>query len=195
MKTEIDDLKNIWNVSKNSIPSDKNPEIILAKAEAGKRQSIMAHATTISILLVTIVAIAFYYLFVMRYNSILSHIGFGLMCLALIIRIIVEMSSVLKAKSIMFTNNAAENIQQTANLIKQRTRIHGSFTTIMVALYVIGFVLIAPEMYRNLPFYIFMGICLFFVIGAVILILVGRKGIHQELNNLKKVTALKEDIE
>ncbi|MDX9854891.1 MAG: hypothetical protein RBS81_14005 [Tenuifilaceae bacterium] len=195
MNTQIDDLKTLWNKAKSEVPSvEIDTKAIVSQANAKRRSSVVAHILNMAILAVTLVVITLYYFFVMRYSFMLSHVGFGIMFVSLALRIVVEVVSMVRARRISITDSALLNTQQTVLFVKQRRRIHGPYTIAIVACYVLGFALMGPEIYHNLPFYIFVGIYLFFVVGAFVLIVTIRRGIRKELNSLQELLNLRNEL-
>lgn len=195
MNMQIDNLKELWNKAKTEGPSaDVDIPAIVSKAKSKRRSSIVAHALNIAILAITLVVITLYYFLVMRYRFLLSHVGFGIMFVSLALRIVLEVISMIRAYSIDITDCALRNTEQTVKFVQQRKQIHGLYTIAVVASYMIGFALMGPEIYNNLPLYLFVGIYLFFVVGAYILIIKIRVGILKEMNDLEDLLALRDEI-
>ncbi|KAB2868635.1 MAG: hypothetical protein F9K37_09860 [Bacteroidales bacterium] len=195
MNMQIDNLKELWNKAKAEVPSaDVDVPAIVSKAKSKRRSSIVAHSLNITILAATLVVITLYYFLVMRYRFLLSHVGFGIMFVSLALRIALEVISMIRAYSIDMTDTALRNTEQAVLFFKQRKRIHGLYTIAIVASYMIGFALMGPEIYNNLPLYLFAGIYLFFVVGAYILIVKIRSGIRKEMNDLEDLLALRDEI-
>ena len=195
MNMQIDNLKELWNKAKTESPSaDVDIPAIVSKAKSKRRSSIVAHALNITILAITLVVITLYYFLVMRYRFLLSHVGFGIMFVSLALRIALEVISMIRAYSIDITDSALRNTVQTVKFVKQRKQIHGLYTIAIVSSYMIGFALMGPEIYNNLPFYLFVGIYLFFVVGAYILIVKIRGGIRKEMNDLQDLLVLRDEI-
>lgn len=192
---QIDNLKEFWNKAKTEVPPvDVDITTIVSKAKAKRRSSIVAHALNIAILAFTLVVITLYFILVMRYHFLLSHVGFGIMFVSLALRIAMEVTSMIKAYSIDITDSALRNTEHAVLFVKQRKRIHGQYTIAIVASYMVGFALMGPEIYNNISFYLFVGIYLFFVIGAFVLMVKIRGGIRKEMNDLKYLLALRDEI-
>lgn len=196
MTDELNNLKDIWQQGKNDptahIPT---PHDIVQKAKTKQRKSRNAHFTTIAILLVTLLAIGYYYLFVMRYQLLVSHIGFGLMGTMLLVRIVLEAYSLKCYAKIDIAHNAKENLEQTIRFVRLRQQIHGTVSITILVAYIIGFVLLGKEMYLTLPSIFFYGFYAMFVVLAIVLTLIIRKGVQKELQHLRQLVTLLEELQ
>lgn len=196
MTDELNNLKNIWQQGKNEpVTQIPAPHGIVQKAKAKQHKSRNAHIITIAVLTVTLLAIGYYYLFVMRYQLLISHIGFALMVTMLLVRIALEAYSLMCYAKIDISHNAKGNTEQTIRFVRLRKQIHGNVSITILVSYMIGFILLGKEMYLTLPCLFFYGFYAMFAVLAVVLIVTIRKRVQKEMQHLNQLVALLDELQ
>lgn len=180
---KFEELQSIWNQQSDSVPKLNSNEII---AEANQNiKSIRAqHFWTIGILSATVIVLL-YYFFWINNDSIAEQImGLKLMIFVLIVRILVEIVSIIHFKKLDFMTNFKNHTQQLLSFYKLRKVIHFILTPIIYFTYCFGFITLLPLFKANLSagFYLYIlisGIS-FLIVFSYFLI----TAIKQDLSNL-----------
>lgn len=154
----------------------------------------MAHYSTITILSVTLIVLILFFTKVAVFQETLSHIGVVLMAGGLALRIIVEAYSLVKAQKISFEQTTIENTELNIRFYDFRKKIHSTFTIIIFALYIIGFYMLTPEFSQYFDLNRMLLIDGSFVIIMLVLIWIIRKSTREELQHLKDLIELKQNL-
>lgn len=194
MDKELDELRSIWANGRESIKPESQLKDIIARAESKKRSVLFSHYGNIGILsmVMIIVAVSFYYYF--PWHTVLSQWGVHMMVGGLAVRIAVEIFSIIKSKSINITDPAAKANEQALAFLRFRKRVHGPVTLVLVAAYMIGFLMFSPELATYVPLRYVLGLDGIFLVLALVLSLLIGKGIRQELRDLETVVTLKKSL-
>ncbi|MFZ6663626.1 hypothetical protein [Peijinzhouia sedimentorum] len=192
---ELDDLKNKWQSGKKDLPSMPiNSQELIKKAQKKKKASVLAHYGTITILSITLIVLILFFTKVAVFQETLSHIGVALMAGGLALRIIVEAYSLVKAKRISLEQTTIENTELNIHFYNFRKKIHSTFTIIIFALYIIGFYMLTPEFSQYIEFNWMLLMDGSFVIIMLGLIWIIRKSTREELQHLKDLIELKQNL-
>lgn len=154
----------------------------------------MAHYSTITILSVTLIVLILFFTKVAVFQETLSHIGVALMAGGLALRIIMEAYSLVKAQKISFEQTTIENTELNIRFYNFRKKIHSTFTIIIFALYIIGFYMLTPEFSQYFNLNRMLLIDGSFVIIMLVLIWIIRKSTREELQHLKDLIELKQNL-
>lgn len=195
MSNEFEDLQNLWKketiqIKENSPNSNKSIALIADK----KKSSTNFHYGNILILSLVVVLLASFFIFLAPMQEVLSRVGIALMIGGLLIRIVVEFLSVLKAKKINMTDSALQTTRESINFYKFRKKIHGPFTIVVLALYSIGFYMLSPEFSKYFSTTKMILMDGSYIIIAAVLIYFIRKGIVKEMDTLSEIIGIKMKI-
>lgn len=169
-------------------------DAIIAEAKEKKKQGLYAHYgnTAILFLMLVLLCLFFYYLF--PFKTPLARTGVYLMTGGLAVRILIEVFSTMKSMKIDLSDTTLATSSSAMSFYTFRKRIHGPVTLIIVAAYIVGFFMLSPEYsnYMPMPWLIFMDASA--VVLAIVLILVIRKGIRKELEDLRHIVELRKQL-
>jgi hypothetical protein len=195
MSDHFSELENAWNSGKKDLQSSSESlEVVYSKIQKNKRENFLFYYGTIIILTMTLVGISSFFYFVAPVQEVLSRVGAGFMIVGLIVRIIIEIVSTLRAKRIQVQHTSVEALNQTIAFYQFRKNIHGVLAPIIVAFYTIGFYMITPEflMYLSVESVILFDVS--YLIIAIILFIQIRKGIVKEMEALRETIQLKKEL-
>ncbi len=192
---ELENLKNKWQSGRKDLPTMPiNSHELIKIAAQKKKSSILAHYGTITVLSITLVVLILFFIYVAPFQKSLSHIGIALMAGGLAIRIIVEAFSLAKAQKVLLEQTTIENTEHRIRFYNFRKQIHSTFTVIIFALYIIGFYLLTPEFSQNIEFNWMIIMDGSFVLIMIVLIYIIRKSTKDELQQLKDLAELNENL-
>ncbi|SEB36688.1 hypothetical protein SAMN04489761_0183 [Tenacibaculum sp. MAR_2009_124] len=196
MSMDFKQLQENWVNDKKHIKSDTDSiSLIYKKIKKKQKENFFFYYGTITILITTCIAISLFFYHIAPVKQLLSRIGAGLMILGLIVRILIEVISIGKAKKINKLDDLLKTATNTTKFHSYRKFIHEIIAPTIVTLYTIGFFMITPEFSLYLKkwqvllmntSYVVIGILLFFII---------RKGVQKEMKKLREIASIKSDIE
>ena len=194
MNNEMDELQQLWNNAKQTAPTGIPTAPSILQAAAKRKSSIYFQYSNVVILAVValVLWVFFYKLYPLR--NTLSHIGSALMVGGLVLRISMEILSIIRAGKIHLTDSALHNTSTAVSYYSFRKTIHGPVTFLIVAAYSIGYYLLMPEWSQYFPLGIMLLLCCSYPVGAIIIIKLIRKGIRKEMEDLQELVTLQEDI-
>lgn len=191
MTDSIDQLKNDWNKAKNTAQAaSSDPSAIIASARKNMKSVTYAHFGNILVLTLTLIMISAFFFYVTPFQDVLSKIGVALMVGGLAIRIAIELYSAGRSKQIDLSESAANMNSMSVKFYAYRKYIHGPITFSILAAYTIGFYLLSPEFSKYFTTTQMLLMDGSYVIIAIILFFVIRKGVRDEMRQLKEVTEL-----
>ena len=189
----MDDLTRLWKSARSAQPASTiNTAQLIETANQKKRASLRAHYYTIAILSITLISLVSFFVTVAPMQQTLSRIGIALMLGGLVIRIGVEVASLVRGSKIDWQAQPDSAIKQAKAFYQFRKQIHGAFTMIILVLYVIGFYLLTPEFSQYLSKNMMIYIHVSFVVVAVILFWQIRKGVRREVETLQELARIGE---
>jgi len=195
MDNEFKNLQQQWQKQKkelvgSSLSFEQKASTIQNKSKKG----MSFHYGNIIILLITLIGLFLFFYYVAPVQDMLSRIGAGFMMIGILVRIIIEIGSSIKARRINSLDTALKTTELTLDFYTYRKKIHGALTHIIFALYLVGFYMISPEFsnYFSLLQMILMDVSCFVILTVVYVQM--RKGIKKEMNMLVEVIALKKEI-
>ncbi len=194
MSNEFNELQHKWESNKKKIEANNSFEDLYSKIKSKEKENYVFYYGTITILVTTLSAISLFFYYVAPVKETLSRIGVGLMVSGLLIRIFIEVISIYKAKQINNLDSTLTTAENAINFHHFRKMIHKVIAPIIIIFYTIGFYIITPEFSLYIQFwhlvlfdvsYVFIGIILFTVI---------RKGVKKEIQKLKEIIELKDEL-
>jgi hypothetical protein len=190
----MQDLINTWKEGKENVYSSQNAEAIIRHAKAKKRKVLYAHYGTIVILSITLGMLALFFYFKAPFKTSLSRAGTWFMMGALILRIVIEIISIIKSHALQLTGNTVQLTKAALSFYSFRKTVHGPVTLAIVVCYVAGFYLLTPEFSKYISFIWMVAMHLSFVIGAVFLIWVIQKGVRKEITNIEYLSGVNAEL-
>ena len=190
----MQDLITKWKEGKEALNYECFSEGIIAIAKEKKRTVLYAHYGTIAVLTLTLIGIALFFYYVAPFREPLSKAGMWMMQGGLALRIIIEGVSIVKSAAIRLTATAAQTTQVAVSFYTFRKKIHGPMTMAIVVVYVLGFYFLSPEFSTYIPFHWMVMLHVSFILGAVFLVWVIKKGIKKEMSSLSHLTNLRKEI-
>lgn len=185
MDNFLDELKGNWQHEKKNAETAVDVKEILYKAESYKRSSINFQFGNVLILtIVLIFYITFFYKFLL-YGTLLSKIGFIIMSVPLLIRIVAELISIIRGRNIKLDENALRHNEKLIKYTAFRKWMHGRVTFTIMALYTLGYYFIMVQFAELVPRWLIILMCVAYPVVAYLIILQVRKGIKNEMQQLE----------
>lgn len=195
MSNNFEQLRSKWENNKKSIESQTdNFDDLYKMIKSKEKDNYFFYYGTITILLITLTVISLFFYYVAPVKEILSRIGAGLMVLGLLFRIGIEIISIYKAKRINSLDNTLKTAENTISFHQFRKSIHQIITPIIIGLYTIGFYMITPEFSLYMKLWSIVLIDISYVVIGVILFIVIRKGVKKEMEKLRDIVSLKNEL-
>ncbi|GAB4241946.1 MAG: hypothetical protein Tsb0034_19310 [Ekhidna sp.] len=145
MKDPFESYKHQWKDAKSKQPKGLNPTQLIDLSEKKMKASVQVQIKNIAVLFITLVGLILFFLLVAPLQTLLSHIGIGLMLGGLMVRIIIECYSIARSRAIKLSGSAAEVNDGYLSYHQYRKRIHGNLTVFILIAYTIGFYLLLLE--------------------------------------------------
>lgn len=190
----MQDLIDTWKRGREALATISSAEELIALAKAKKRGVLYAHYGNALVLTLTLVGLALFFYYVAPFRTRLSHIGMGMMGGGLLVRIGIEIISLVRSNAIQLVDTADDATKAAFSFYTFRKKVHGPVTVAIVGIYVAGFYLLTPEFSRYILFHWMVLMHLSFLVGGVFLAWVIRKGIKKEMENLKHLTSIRNEI-
>jgi Ca2+/Na+ antiporter len=187
-------LKSEWEKARNGISPSLTSAQLIEQAQTANRNSLSFQRGTLLIMVSSFLMMCYFLLFYFGFREGLSHLGVGLMLGFFLLRIILEAYSLKKGRAKTYDQPAKATLDQEKGYLQLRLRIHGFFTFLTLCVYTLGFLLLLPEFSSYIrPFWMAALVASYFVPG-ILLTLVIRKNVQKELNELRVVVALNENL-
>ncbi len=194
MEDKFDQLKNSWKEAKEGQSSVGNSSDMLKVARENHNKSKKTQIGNVIVLSLVVIGLCAFFYFLAPLQETLSRIGIGLMIGGLLVRIIIELVSYQKASKIDYSSSSTDTTQQAQTFYNYRKRIHGPVTITIIALYTIGFYALTPEFSKYFDTFWMWMIDGSYVIIAIILFVGIRKGVVQEMKDLKQINELQQSL-
>lgn len=191
----MDDLKKIWKSAKEKvIKSNISSDNLIEQAQAKKKKALASHYGNIGILTAVAIMLWLCFRYLFPFRDILSRTGVGLMIGGVIVRIAIEIFSVVKSNKVHVSDTTSQATEDTIAFYEFRKRIHGPVTLTIVLIYILGFYALSPEFskYMSMKWLIIMDVG--FLAGAGVMAWLIRTGIKQELEDLRDVVEIKKHL-
>jgi Ca2+/Na+ antiporter len=121
----------------------------------------------------------------MPFRELLSNFGIGIMIGSLAVRILIEIFSVMKSRSINILDSAAKTNRDRINYYRFRKVVNGPVTIILVAAYLVGLFMLLPELNRYISSWLLVVFTSAFFVSGLFIIYKVRQSIRQEMENLE----------
>ena len=195
MSSDFKELRNTWENSKKSLESQSiNFDDLYKKIKRKEKENFSSYYGTIIILSITLLVISLFFYYLAPVEKLLSRIGAGLMISGLMFRIIIEIISIYKAKRINNLDSTVTTAENTIKFHQFRKLIHLIVTPIIIGLYTIGFYIITPEFSLYLKPWSVVLIDVSYLFIGVILFIIIRKQVKEEMKKLRDIINLKNEI-
>jgi small-conductance mechanosensitive channel len=194
MDNEMKSLKDLWEKTKPVPPAPVSVAALRQKALANKRSSVIFQYTNIAILFSLAIVIYLFLGIWFPYHTAIGQTGVVLMTGSLLVRVIIEWLSILRSKQIRLDAQVLESTATAMKYYQFRKRIHRPVTFIIVAIYTAGFYMLMPEFTSHAPLWLSLMVMISYPVGAVIIIYQIRKGIKKEMQDLKELAELQDNI-
>ncbi len=195
MNEPNDELHQLWQGAKKTArPATSDPEALIVRAKAQQQHTRNFHWGNIAVLLGVVVGLIAFFRYVAPLQTTLSHGGIGLMIGGLLLRILIEGYSLIRSSRVDLSADAQQATHEALTFLRFRKTIHGWVTVAIVLLYSLGFYLLTPEFnqYFSLPWMILIDGS--YLVGAVILIGLIRRGIRKEVTALEELAAIGREL-
>jgi hypothetical protein len=195
MEKEMDDLTSLWKGGTQGSSQKESVGAIIAQAQQRKRSSLMSHYGNIAIMTGVMILVSVFFLYLYPFRTMLSIAGVYTMIAGLAIRIVIEIFSVMRSGRIQLSDAVATKTDEALQFYNFRRTIHGPVTIVCVGLYVVGWFMLTPEYARHIPMWLLVTMDAGFVVMAVVLIVVIRRGLMKEIADLYKIVELRRQLE
>lgn len=189
----MQDIINTWKEGRGVLQNESIEQLI-SKAKGKKRSVLTAHFITVAVLGTTFILIAFFCYYQKTFSTALSYRGLYIMMGCLLLRIGIEVLSIVKSKAIQFTESTEKATREALHFYAFRRKVHGPVTIIIFGLYIVGFYLLSPELSNYLAFESMMLLHISFIIGALILVWIITNGIRKETADLHHIKQISNDV-
>ena len=181
---KFEDLQATWELQTDVQPKLTSHEII-EKGAKQLQQIKIKHYGTIAILTLLIFALTYYYFWIYNEKITAQLNGLRVMILVIIVRIILEIISIIQFKKIDFTDSFTNYTTKLMQFYKFRKTIHFIVAPLILISYCIGFIALLPLFKENLS----KGFYLYIIwSGSIFLIIFGFimfKSSKKDIQNLK----------
>lgn len=188
MKT-FKDIQDIWNEQNEAKPAAGSEELI-KKAISHARIIRSKHLWTFGVLGLTLLIVILFFISVAGYRVTQPFIGFIMMIMALLTRIIAEYISFIRLTGIDITLSLQNYASKMAGFYKFRRNIQFWLTPLMLLLYSSGFILLLPSFKMTLPGWFY----LYILISGAVLLLVLSWYIYRQVKTEMKLLKFLKDI-
>lgn len=195
MSDRIDDLKSLWKRAGESVKDNAAETHVLIKmAQKRKAGATRMHALNILVLVITLAGISAFFIYVAKFQQLISHVGVTLMVGGLLVRIVIEIFSVYLATRIDMSENALHTNNRFLHFYRFRKAVHGPVTITILVLYTVGFYMLTPEFseYFSLPMMILIDAS--YIVAAVIFGWNILMAVRKEMRYLNEIKRIQEDI-
>jgi len=194
MNNDFKELQNNWKTNQENIKISTNIGGLYKEIQKKEKENYFFYYGTITILLTTLIVISLFFIYVAPVQETLSRIGVGLMVFGLLFRIIIEIISIYKARQISSLDNALKTTENIIKFYQFRKIIHRIIAPIIIVLYTVGFYMITPEFSLYIEFWNLVLIDTSYIFIGIILFIIIRKGVKNEIQKLADIIRLKNEI-
>ena len=195
MNTDFNDIKNLWEESKNvQGPPTSDIEGFIKTAQKKMKSTVRSQWTTVLILAITFVGIGSYFFYVAHFKQTISHIGISLMLGGLMLRILLELTSIYLSGEIDLAESALRSNHTTLSYFRFRKIMNGPVTISIVILYSIGFYMLTPEFSLYFNTLMMVLIDASYILAAAIFTWSIRIAVKREMTILSEIVRIQEDI-
>jgi hypothetical protein len=185
MDNFLDDLKSNWKQEKAKAAPMIDARALLNKAETYKKSSLKFQYGNVLILSITFIFYIIFFHQFLFYGTLLSKIGFIIMSVPLLVRIVAELISITKGHKIKLDENALQHNVKLIQYTTFRKWMHGPVTYTIMGLYTMGYYFIMVEFSEFVPGWLMIIMCIAYPVVAFIIIKKVRMGIKNEMEQLQ----------
>jgi hypothetical protein len=195
MIDQLEELKGVWKgVKQKTLPAGIDTAALIVEARKRKFGMLKIKVLNILVLFLTLVGIEAFFLYVAKFNALISHIGSALMIGGLLLRIIIECLSIYLSLQIDLSKASIDTNKSFLEFYKFRKHIHGPVTITILMVYTVGFYMLTPEFSLFFSFPMMVLIDLSYIVGALIVGFAIRKAIKNEMLHLNEIRKLQEQM-
>lgn len=193
MNNNMDEIQKLWQAEKSQRSQDAGESAFTLITQARNRQagSIRFQYGNVIVLTLVLAGIVYFFSIYLGMREPLSLFGLSMMYGGLLLRIGVEIYSIVYARRIDISQASLVNTEKMLAYYQFRRRVHGPVTLFIVGLYTIGFYMLIPE------FLIYLSTFWVSMIGASYLLMAIfpfwqiRKGIQEEIRQLEEIVKIR----
>ena len=193
MNHNLDELQKLWQEEKKerSEYDGKNSDTLIAQARRQKAGSVRFQYGNVIVLSMVLAGIVYFFSFYLGMQETLSLWGLSLMYGGLLLRIGVEIFSVIYAGRIDMSLASLANTEKVLSYHQFRRSVHGPLTLSIVGFYTLGFYMLIPEfaMYLSTRWVILIGAS--YLLMAIFPFWQIRKGIQNEIRQLEEIVRIR----
>lgn len=195
MDNDFSTLQEHWESHKNqndlAAPSIKE---IQQRIKHKEKENFSFYYGTLVILSTTLVGIILFFIYIAPIRENVSKIGWYLMILGLLLRIIIEVASITKAKKMNRIDNTLDSLKNAVSFHQFRKTIHNVVSPSILVMYTIGFFLMVPELSKYIAFWYLFLICASYFVAGIILFILIRKGVKKEMKKVEEIVTLQKEV-
>ncbi len=196
MENELSDLKKVWQQAQLHQPAPRvSSETLITQARLKKKTVYAEHFGNLAVLGGTVLLLIVYFYFIYSLQDTASIWGINFMIVGLLVRIGIEVLSFMQSRKIQVDRPTTDSLLSLMAFHRLRKRIHGPITLVIVAMYVVGLYAVTPEAGRHISATAFMWMHISIPAIAIFLVMVGRKGIRNEMRALKKLVEIQQRLQ
>jgi hypothetical protein len=190
----MDQLIKKWKQGKETLSPEGSANLLVTQANSRKKQVRLEIYGNLIILALSLIILAWFFKFVISLKDTASQAGMYLMLGGLLVRVVIEIISVVKFRHIRYSDHIEQTTAAALSFYQFRRRVHGPVTVSILTMYVIGFYLLTPEFSQHIPLQWMIMMHVSFVIMAAVLFWLISKGVRKEMSTLKYLANLRQAI-
>lgn len=195
MNNDFSTLQDKWKKNKSQIQlSALSIEGMKQRIKHREKENFSFYYGTLITLSVTLIGIFLFFMYIAPIQEVLSKMGWYVMILGLLLRIIIELVSISKAKKMHKIDTTLDTLENTIEFHRLRKKIHNIISPIILVMYTIGFFVMTPELSTYMPFWNLFFICASYFIAGIIIFFLIRKGVKNEIKKIKEILALQKEL-
>ncbi|MCA6078368.1 hypothetical protein [Fulvivirga sedimenti] len=195
MNNPFEELQSSWNKSRQEINTDQQKiDLLISSARSKQKSNLYFYYGNIAILAVTVLVLIVVWQLWMPFREQLSKIGIGVMIGSLVLRIIVEVFSTLKSRKINLLDTAVDSNEERISYYQFRKAVHGPVTITLITTYLIGLLMIMPELNMYISTSLLVIFMAAFILSGLFIIYKVRQSIKQEMENLQFFMTIEQEL-
>jgi len=181
----MDQLIKKWKQEKETLSPEGSANLLVMQANIRKKQVQLEIYGNIIVLALSMIILTWFFMFVVSLNDTASKGGMYLMLGGLLVRVVIEIISVVKFRHIRYSDHIAQATAAALSFYLFRRRVHRPVTAFILTMYIIGFYLLTPEFSQHIPLQWMIMMHVSFLIIAGVLFWLISKGVRKEMSTLK----------
>ncbi len=193
MNHNIDEIQKLWQAEKSQKSRDAggNAATLIKEARHRRAGSIRFQYGNVTVLALVLAGIFYFFSIYLGLSEALSLIGLFMMYGGLVLRIVVEIYSIVYAGRIDISKSSLVNTEKILAYYQFRRGIHGPVTLSIVGLYTVGFYMLIPEFLMYLSTFWVSMIGASYLLMAIFPFWQIRKGILEEIRQLEEIVKIR----